>query len=93
MGGAYASFYWCLYPPSAQERVVPRLQDCQDNLQDRLAKLQQRSHEIRNEMGVLRNHRDKTRLRRLFLEYKSISKACALPHLLLLLKCSMPPFC
>eukprot|EP00961_Rhodomonas_salina_P293266 3933610-Rhodomonas_salina.4 len=73
-GNTYTSMYWCLFPPSQQEHVVPRLQDCQDSLQDRLGKLQQRHVELSTEMKTLKNCRDRTKLRRMFLEYKSITK-------------------
>jgi hypothetical protein len=74
VGGAYTTFYWCIYPPSTQEEVMPNLQDCQDDLQDRLQKMRSRSRELRDELKTLKTNRDKTKIRRKFLEFKSVEK-------------------
>jgi len=71
-GNAYTSAYWCLFPATPQEDAVPRLQDCQDNLQDRLEKLRQRETELKDELMQLRNKRDRSKLRRVWMERQSI---------------------
>eukprot|EP00961_Rhodomonas_salina_P081545 1096571-Rhodomonas_salina.1 len=71
-GNTYTSLYWCLFPATPQEEAVPRLQDCQDNLQDRLGKLHTSEHELRSELFQLRNRKDRSRLRRVWLERQSI---------------------
>ncbi len=74
MGACYASVYWCIFPPTVQETVVPRLQDCQDSLTERLSKLKQQEGEIRETMLANRMSRDRTKLRRLLLQRNSILK-------------------
>lgn len=73
-GSAYSSFYWCLFPVEPHINIVPKLHDCQDNLQDRLGKLQLRHRELQEEMKAQKTSRDRTKLKRMFLEYKSIAK-------------------
>jgi hypothetical protein len=77
LGVTYTTFYWCLYPPSTREEVVPNLQDCQDDLQDRLQRMRARLEELRVELRLLKTNRDKAKLRRKFLEFKSIEKDIA----------------
>lgn len=76
LGGAYTSVYWCVYPPDAEvtEQVVPRLEECHDQLQERLTGLQQRQTELRSELSSLRGTRQTAKLRRTFMEYKSVSQ-------------------
>jgi hypothetical protein len=77
-GGAYSTVYWCIYPPTVQEEMVPNLQDCQDDLQDRLQRMRNRSLELRSELEILKTNRDKTRIRRKFLEFKNNEKDIAI---------------
>jgi hypothetical protein len=51
---------------------VPRLYECQDSLQDRLSKLRDRESELTKELLALRNSRDRSKLRRVWMERRSI---------------------
>eukprot|EP00961_Rhodomonas_salina_P064141 862360-Rhodomonas_salina.5 len=76
-GGWYASAYWCLFPEPQQDRVIPQLQDCQENLLERLERLQNREAELEADVKKNRQTRDKSKLRRLFIEYKSVKRDVA----------------
>eukprot|EP00961_Rhodomonas_salina_P143533 1931577-Rhodomonas_salina.6 len=77
LAGAYTKAYWCLFPPSAKDNVVPELQDCLDHLVDRLGELQEKEKAVSTELHLLKNKRDRTKLRRLFIERRDLHRDIA----------------